>query len=474
MRQDKVVGAKYVLLEELEPWGDVADILELVEDDGTSCPKFLNLSKGGELFQRMGCVAMLADDLPEVTELPEHKYAIGQKLTVNSNMDIWHQYDTGTEVTVIGLEGFFGDINENGIPKYEVRKVGSDLAQYLLETQLDAVVTPHKFAVGDSVKIVATDKEESWETVAEGTLATVTALEFSGGRTHYAGDLAGVPAYRVRTGNGNVQSVTEYQLEAVLSHITDEEFSQLEAGDKFVVRPDLEAGDDYGLWVNPLMMKNAGETLTVKAVHFGYRVGTVEDCYYYTADMIAEVIKKPKLQWDNPEVKAGDVIVRKHVRNRGETVINRVNRNDDTDFYFFSYLFDSGSFVRSGHQSGVKNWRKATPEEVAELEDAEKKHGVKLPLINNKGTVIEAGSYYVLNADYGHKVIVKVTSVCLSTETFAKSVVSVNLYGEVLGEYPHTTLGSPYGVSAVPATPEQIELYDTAVAFHKAKEQLSA
>lgn len=398
MRQDKVVGAKYVNLEDnLEPWASVGDILELVEDDGTTCPLFYNLNKEQTCYLFMDFVAMLAEeDEEEVAELPEHKYSIGQKLTVNSNSINSHVYAVGTEVTVIGLEGFFGDSHENGIQKYEVREDGHGFAQYLLETQLDEVVTPHKFAVGDRVKIVATDAEESYATPAEGLHAKVVALENIADESHYKGKITGVPAYLVRTNGGSTQSLTECQLEAVL------------------------------------------------------------------------------IQWDNPEVKAGDVIVRENVRNRGETVINRVNRKDDTDLYSFSSLFVSGTFVRNGQQSGVKNWRKATPEEVAELEDAEKKHGVKLPLINNKGTVIEAGSYYVLNADYGHKVIVKVTSVCLSTETFAKSVVSVNLYGEVLGEYPHTTLGSPYGVSAVPATPEQIELYDTAVAFHKAKEQLSA
>lgn len=203
-----------------------------------------------------------------------------------------------------------------------------------------------------------------------------------------------------------------------------------------------------------------------------------DDYWWYTAEMIAEVISEP--EFDCPELVAGQVYV---------AVPYAYFSNEEWLCRYFPYKREvagshtatfGGSAVspeENFHIDGfllVDKWRKATAEETAKLEAAEKEHGYVPSLVNKVGTVIEAGKYYVLTGSTGRKYICKIESTNSGQEVFYKNTTLVELAerAAVTTDTEYTDLESIYGKSAVPATGKQIALYDAAVALREAQKAL--
>lgn len=156
----KIEGRQYIVVSpDLGNDWAVGTILTLSEDDGTNLPWFTDkLGNGGYVY--MHEVMLLAETAEKAGEpvkpkLPEHKYTVGQKLTVNGNTDIWNCYSTGTEVEVKSLYGHWG---KNRIPRYNVISK-YDGTQLVHEGQLEPVaphITEEQYAtleVGDTIVI---------------------------------------------------------------------------------------------------------------------------------------------------------------------------------------------------------------------------------------------------------------------------------------------------------------------------------
>lgn len=259
---------------------------------------------------------------------------------------------------------------------------------------------------------------------------------------------------------------------AAQSHITAEQFAAIKVGDKLKLRTDLEAMDIVGgALVNREMISLAkdGVTPTVEYIDSDatVRATTVGSAWYYTAEMIAEVITA-ETEFDCPELVYGNIYTdddgwtfrytKTDNKKRGAEVTGGPTIDYDGDYHF-----GNDGFIH------FYEWRKATAAEVAKLEAAEKENGYVPPLVNEVGTVIEAGKYYKIKSPFATEYICKVVEVYEGS--FLKAGLLVELDGTPTDTKtpPTTTINSMYGAYAVPATEEQIALYEAVLALRTAQ-----
>lgn len=266
------------------------------------------------------------------------------------------------------------------------------------------------------------------------------------------------------------------------SHITAEQFAAIKVGDKLKLRTDLGTQDVYGeVWSNGPMVELAVKGITPKVTRIDgdgtVKAEAVDDYWYYTAAMIADVIPAEP-EFNCPELVAGQVyFIEKGFKWVFRYLSAGTNTHGDKWVGGSHTAVDAtcNNLYTSPHGLSIDtDYRKATAEETAKLEAAEKEHGYVPPLVNKFGTVIEAGKYYVLTGASENERICKVVDIAPKRGSFYKNPALVELTGShtVVTDMAYTGIDSPYGRTAVPATPEQIALYDAAVALHEAAQAL--
>lgn len=320
------------------------------------------------------------------------------------------------------------------------------------------------------------------------------------------------------------------------THITQEEYDNIKVGDTVVIRSDLEE-KSYGRnsFVGK-MEKYKGKKLTVEA-DLGHDLGisVEENVHSRTKEMIHAVIPEPKYavgqtvwvtedkpnhaglskdeevevtghvfepdgsfrsykvtsdQWyvkeehltaeapvkylDAADLKAGDVVAyHSSVFDLGK-VISRVQiLREAGGVKTFSTLYEDGKFFLDGWNH-MYNIRYATAEEIAKLEAAEQKAGYTPPVINELGTVFEAGQY-VYYEGLIYPAIVKVKEVREKVAYLEEF--QYNLRGNVMnkdfGKRVFVTDTGRITTGGIPATKTQIAVYEAAVALHSAQEAMT-
>lgn len=333
--------------------------------------------------------------------------------------------------------------------------------------------------------------------------------------------------------------------EAPATYISSEEFAAIEVGDKLKLRTDLEIGKEYGWFdwnknMQELAERGISPTVERKDNDGSVKACAEDDYWYYTAEMIAEVIKR-----EQPKFAVGDIVIATWRRDSDWDLARRITSvNMDTGEYemewadgsslrinplYFSTAEDHLTYYKGeipvepapefdcpeleackvyyrpettiagavifrykgmkGHSVKfakvytrlytpegllvthtdveLTEWREDTAEEVAKLEAAEKERGYVPPLVNKLGTVIEAGKVYASDGHYGEKRIFKVSSV--GKTSFQKESNFTLPTGEIYNYRLETHIDSQSGSTAVPATAEQIAVFEAAVAKDKAE-----
>lgn len=444
MTAEKVVGAKYVVTG--NSWGNarVGTLVTLEYDDGSDMPCF-TLPDGNTQWIPMKAVVKLIGYSAPSEDKATPKLAVGDKV----------REQAGRIVSQIVNDAYRELIVNHDKPKYAV----GDIVVYTG----GGIFSSDDWEVARRITAVDLDKQEYVMEWADGTLGGAasgsTFAEVDQNWEQFTGEIP--------------EAKTAEQ-----SHITAEQFAAIKVGDKLKLRTDLEVGKEYGTmkWCpEKADLAERGITPVVTSIDAG---GTVkaeaeDDYWWYREEMIAEVISEPA--FDCPELVAGQVY---YIEKGFKWVFRYLPAGTNSRGYKWvggshAAIDSTGSTLYSS-PTGLSidtKWRKATAEETAKLEAAEKEHGYVPPLVNKVGTVIEAGKYYVLTGTFGTQYICKVYATQHKSGFFYKKHVLVDLEGShaVHTDFEHTDLGSPYGESAVPATEKQIALYDAAVALREAQ-----
>lgn len=481
----KIEGRQYIVVSpDLGNDWAVGTILTLSEDDGTNLPWFTDKSGNGG-YMYMHEVMLLAETVEKVEEpvkpkLPEHKYAVGQKLTVNGNTDIWNCYSTGTEVEVKSLEGHWG---ENRIPRYNVISK-YDGTQLVHEGQLEPVaphITEEQYAtleVGDTIVI-----RDDLEIGRYGNdIVTKEMLDYRGEQL----EVSSRSNYTNKVGSKSWSWTQQMIAEVIKKEIVTEkpEFL-LEEGQFYLA-------DQTGNYSHNWIIK-VGE-ITDDSVEMGFALRTDNASYTTWGELpFSDVTKwtpatdEQKIQLltamaehgdatdsdldllselmplDNPELEVGAVyfrqggaIIRAH---QGDTVESGLRGNfyEEEDNLFIA-ANGSRAWVDHGH-------RKALPHEVAKLEEAEKEHGCeyKKPLINSKGTVIEVGEYYTENEiSDGVKSVSLITEISEDNSSFTEHFINLHPQYFQNDQSMKRDADGAYAQHLVPATPEEIAEFKAA------------
>lgn len=386
--------------------------------------------------------------------------------------------DVGKEFTVQGLSGCGNVLTDETIWSYSYDMIAS------VEKAVKQV-TP-KYAVGDIVVYTGGGifSSDDWEVARRITAVDLDKQEYV---MEWADGTSGWAA-SVSTFADVEQNWEQFTGElpeakaAEQSHITAEQFAAIKVGDKLKLRTDLSTQDVYGeFWANGQMEELAVKGITPKVTRID-NDGTVkaeaeDDYWFYTAAMIAEVIPAEP-EFNCPELVAGQVYVAitVHTWEENEPWLCRYcpysgaasTGNSHEVLFGGTALASSGSFYDEGYLR-VAKWRKATAEETEKLEAAEKEHGYVPPLVNKIGTVIEADTYYKIKSLDGTEYICKVVDVF--KDSFQKAGLLVELDGTPVDTKtpPITPIGSLYGRTAVPATDEQIALYEAVIKLRTAQ-----
>lgn len=411
MTAEKVVGAKYVMVNNagyLEGIYAVGTVITLINDDGTAMPLFRN-AYGDRYFVRMRDVVQIVGEEPaETKEVPKLKFTELQKDTVYVESD--GDYVMIASKPVAG-KTLFVQRNAYAVP-------------FIVDNYTDSVVHNNGYI-------------QATEEVVE---------EFN-------------------------ELFKQYVLENQ-QHITEEELEGLEEGDKITIVDYLYKGEDFGVYCSHTMTEDVGKELT-----FSYHSNAGNAVAYggnwnYSHDMIASVekaVKQEKPKFDCPELVYGNIYTdndgwtfrytKTDNKKRGAEVTGGPNIDYDGDYHF-----SNEGFIH------FYKWRKATAEEVAKLEAAEKEHGYVPPLVNKVGTVIEAGKYYKIKSSSTTEYICKVVEVYEGS--FLKAGLLVELDGTPTDTNTPlaTAIDSMYGAYAVPATEEQIALYEAVLALRTAQQ----
>ncbi|MFW8618661.1 hypothetical protein ACOJB1_12520 [Enterococcus innesii] len=370
---------------------------------------------------------VLGGDVTATTEMPEPLYAVGQKLRVTGNGNpTQHHFKIGTDVEVERV-----DISESGNHSYVTVSAEHRWSQIISEADLEPVPQPH---------------------------------------------------------------------------ISEEEFAAIKVGDKIVLRSDLAIGNDYG--------KDSAVTAMVDLAQRGVeikvedissddlRVHAEGDYWWYTPAMIAKVIPAIK-----PKFKVGDII------STGLFFFARKITAVDLENGKYKWVWADGTTPEQEHTNSIEaydseytlhsSFEKPKPKFqvgdvlnrpeagtdmdcarlVTEVDEENRKyrtqwadgtdpehrmeysfekaesHFIKveeLPprLINSEGTLITAGSYYVVEGNI-YSTVIKVTDVDVEKQQYTYTSVALGGLSLDAGDTASAE-ESIYFRTAVPATPEQI------------------
>lgn len=482
----KIEGRQYIVVSpDLNNDWAVGTILTLSVDDGTNLPWFTDKSGNGG-YMYMHEVMLLAETAEKAEEpvkpkLPEHKYTVGQKLTVNGNTDIWNCYSTGTEVEVKSLDGHWG---ENRIPRYNVISK-YDGMQLVHEGQLEPVA-PHiteeqyaAIAVGDTIVI-----RDDLEIGSYGkNSVTGGMLQEKGKQLTVKSDVAHTLGLRVEESSYNwtqqmiaevikkeiITEKPEFLLEEGQFYLADQTGNYsynwiIKAGEitddsvemGFALRTDNASYTTWGelpfsnvtKWT-PATDEQKIKLLTAMAEH-----GDATDS---DLDLLSEL-----MSLDNPELEAGEVYM---VQAGEKWLVRKDVRNEEGKLWHCAALTPRDNWFDPSGYLYIYDYRKALPHEVAKLEEAEKEHGCeyKKPLINSKGTVIEVGQYYTENEiSDGVKSVSLITGISEDNSSFTEHFVNLHPRYFHNEKNMRRNASEVYAQHLVPATPEEIAEFNTA------------
>lgn len=436
MTAEKVVGAQYVVTG--DSWGNacVGTLVTMEYDDGSDMPRF-TLPDGNTQWIPMQAVVKLIEYSEPSEDKVTPKFAVG---------DFWCVNGAGRIVSQIVNDAYRELIVNHDKPKYAV----GDIVVYTG----GGIFSSDDWEVARRITAVDLDKQEYVMEWADGTpggdASGSTFAEVDQNWEQFTGE---IPAAKT----------------AEQSHITAEQFAAIKVGDKLKLRTDLVSGKDCGGYWNRNMADLAERGVTPKVTRINtdstVKAAAEDDFWYYTAEMIAEVIPAEP-EFNCPELVAGQV----YFIEKGFKWVFRyfpAGTNQHGDKWV------GGSHIAINSISGTLHltptglsidtkWRKATAEETAKLEAAEKEHGYVPPMVNKIGTVIEAGKYYASKSYSGETAIYRVTELL---DRGWKRTASYYTRGcRFKDAFGSTSLGSQLGETAVPATEAQIALYKAAVA----------
>lgn len=414
MTAEKVVGAKYVMVDNagyLEGIYAVGTVITLINDDGTAMPLFRN-AYGDRYFVRMRDVVQIVGEEPaETKEEPKLKFTELQKDTVYVESD--GDYVMIASKPVAG-KTLFVQRNFYGKP-------------FNVDNYTDSVVHNNGY-------IQATEE---------------AVQEFN-------------------------ELFKQYVLENQ-QHITEEELAALEEGDKITIVDYLYKGEDFGVYCSHAMTEDVGKELTFSYHSNAGNAVACEGNWSYSHDMIASVEKAVKQE--KPKFSVGDIVTTDGVLGTADwdiarrvTAVNMETRKYEMEWAdgVVAEINSPISFTEA--DAFLTNYTGKVPtEETTKLEAAEKEHGYVPPLVNKVGTVIEAGKYYKIKSSSTTEYICKVVEVYEGS--FLKAGLLVELDGTPTDiKAPLTTaIDSMYGAYAVPATDEQIALYEAVLALRTAQ-----
>lgn len=437
MTAEKVVGAKYVVTG--DSWGNarVGTLVTLEYDDGSDMPRF-TLPDGNTQWIPMKAVVKLIGYSEPSEDKVTPKFAVGDKV----------REQAGRIVSQIVNDAYRELIVNHDKPKYAV----GDIVVYTG----GGIFSSDDWEVARRITAVDLDNQEYVMEWADGTPG---------------GDASGSTFAEVEQNWEQFTGEIPAAKTAEQSHITAEQFAAIKVGDKLKLRTDLAQLVLPGSMWTLTKVAELAERGVTPVVTYIDTDGTVkadaeDDCWWYTAEMIAEVISET--EFDCPELVYGNIYT-------------------DDDGWTFRYTktshtlggakctgpshlsYDGRYYGTSGRWIHFHEWRKATAEETAKLEAAEKEHGYVPPLENKVGTVIEVDKYYKIKSWNDTEYICKVVKVF--EDSFQKAGLLVELDGTPTDTKtsPITTIGSMYGCTAVPATDEQIALYEAVITLRTAQ-----
>lgn len=491
MTVEKVEGAKYVVATDAYAYEGCntgkyvkqGDVVTLTKDDGTAAPLF-RVPNGKEVFLRMKDLVKLNIDGEEplkktvktITQEEFDSIEVGDKVTVRADLHTGLAVRNGVVTSMTELAG--KTVTVTGLCNSDVKVDGRP--QYWSKEMFTAVIKQEKpkFAVGDLVITLGESGNHPWHLARRITAVNTDTHEYEMEWADGEGTMmfsSPMSFYSAEENLTYYKGKVPTEETAAQSRITAEQFAAIKVGDKLKLRTDLKVGKGYGIikWVpekadlaargvTPVVTRIDGDD-TVKADAEG-------DFWWYSAEMIAEVIPAED-EFNCPELVVGQVYVNAHGS------IFRYIRKYTKEFMYMdaaqgTFLGTTGYFsddLKECHYTLCGTWRKATAEEVAKLEAAEKEHGYVPPLVNKVGTVIEAGKYYKIKSSSTTEYICKVVEVYEGS--FLKAGLLVELDGTPTDTKtpPTTTINSTYGAYAVPATDEQIALYEAVLALRTAQ-----
>lgn len=373
----KIEGRQYIVVSpDLDNDWEVGTILTLSEDDGTNLPWFTDKSGNGD-YVYMHEVMLLAEaeEKQSSTELPEHKYTVGQKLVVNSNRGVkWNGFDSGDKVTVVGLEGLGGDSHENGIPKYGVEDKDG-LLQYLLETQLESVIshiTEEQYAaieVGDTIVI-----RDDLETGIYGNdSVTVEMLEYRGkqleveSRSKYSGKV-----------DSSGWNWTQQMIAGVVKKESEKQQHKYEVGDRVRII-ETENSEKVGTPITgetatiEMLKDYSGRTHTENGTPY-YKVLTDSGCTQVVTEyQLSKLDKKPEFLLEEGQFYLAD-----QTGNYSHNWIIKAGEiTDDSVEMGFALSTDDNTYADIGELpfSDVTKWTPTTDEQKIQLLTAMAENG---------------------------------------------------------------------------------------------------
>ncbi|WP_429969147.1 hypothetical protein [Enterococcus sp. AZ136] len=413
-----------------------------------------------------------------------------------------YMYFSEIELVELQENAFGGDVAATALTKVEALEERVEVLEQAVEEPEQDKKTPEPlYAVGQKLRVkgngnpvhhhfkIGTDVEVEYVSISE-----------SGNHSYVT----------VSAEHRWSQIISEADLEpAPQPHISEEEFAAIKVGDKIVLRSDLATGNGYG--------KDSAVTAMVDLAQRGVEIkvedissddlrGHAEgDHWWYTHKMIAKVIPAIK-----PKFKVGDII------STGRFFFARKITAVDLEKAEYKWVWADGTDPEEEHTNSIEKydseytlhssfekpkpkfkvgdvlnrpeagtdmdcarlvtevdeenseyrtqWADGTdPEHRMEysFEKAEshfiKVEGLPPRMINSEGTVITAGSYYVVEGNI-YSTVIKVTDVDVEKQQYTYTTVALGGLSLDAGDTASAE-ESIYFRTAVPATPEQIEQF---------------
>ena len=414
-----------------------------------------------------------------------------------------YMYFSEIELVELQENAFGGDVAATALTKVEALEERVEVLEQAATSPEQDKETPEPlYAVGQKLRVKGNGNptHHHFKIGTEVEVAAVNKKGVASGNVSYSYDT-------VSTDYTYDQIVSEADLEpAPQPHISEEEFATIKVGDKIVLRSDLATGNGYG--------KDSAVTAMVDLAQRGVEIkvedissddlrGHAEgDHWWYTHKMIAKVIPAIK-----PKFKVGDIISIGHFfLARKITAVDLENgkykwvwadgttpeqeHTNSIEAYDSKYTlhssfekpkpkFQVGDVLnRSGASTdmgcarliievdeenseycmqwagGFEPERRMTHSFKAVEENFIKVEGLPPRMINPKGTVITAGSYYAVEGTL-YDTVIRVNEVQPKNTEWAHTVPNYNS-SELLERGLESVTGSPYFRTAVPATSEQI------------------